>query len=154
MKVLSGIGKPSYEYMNAIEKLPHTVNFAVMIQCDSLRVYTMGERAMFDEIANQEEIRNMRNLVREAMETGAVGFSTGRSDFHKTADGDWIPASEAAQEELVGIAQAFRGLDHGVLQAVNGFDMLRPEDNFENEFSIMEAFFRASGGGPGSMSLM
>jgi len=142
------------EYMNAIEKLPHTIDFAVMIPHDPLRVYTMGERAMFDKIANQEEIRSMRNLVREAMEAGAVGFSTGRSDSHKTADGDWTPASEAAQEELVGIAQAFRGLDHGVLQAVNDFDMLRPEDNFEHEFSIMEAFFRASGGRPGSMSLM
>jgi len=142
------------EYMDAIEKLPHTIDFAVMVPHDPLRVYAMGERAMFDETANQEEISTMRTLVREAMEAGAVGFSTGRSDSHKTADGDWTPASEAAQEELVGIAEAFQGLDFGVLQAVNDFDMLRPEDNFEHEFSIMEAYFKASGGRPGSMSLM
>ena len=142
------------EYMDAIEKRPHTIDFAVMVPHDPLRVYAMGERAMFDQIANPREIETMRNLVREAMGAGAIGFSTGRSDSHKTADGDWTPASEAAQEELVGIAQAFKGLDYGVLQAVNDFDMLRPEDNFEHEFSIMEAFFRASGGRPGSMSLM
>ncbi len=142
------------EYMDAIEKLPHTIDFAVMVPHDPLRVYAMGERAMFDETANQEEISLMRDLVREAMQAGAVGFSTGRSDSHKTADGDWTPASEAAQEELVGIAEAFKGLEFGVLQAVNDFDMLRPEDNFEHEFSIMEAYFKASGGRPGSMSLM
>ncbi|MBL4672328.1 MAG: amidohydrolase family protein [Arenicella sp.] len=142
------------EYMNAIEKRPHTIDFAVMVPHDPLRVYAMGERAMFDQLANQQEIATMRSLVREAMEAGAVGFSTGRSDSHKTADGDWTPASEAAQEELVGIAEAFQGLDYGVLQAVNDFDISRPEDNFEHEFSIMEAYFKASGGRPGSMSLM
>jgi N-acyl-D-aspartate/D-glutamate deacylase len=142
------------EYMNAIEKRPHTIDFAVMVPHDPLRVYAMGERAMFNEHANQQEIATMRSLVREAMEAGAVGFSTGRSDSHKTSDGDWTPASEAAQEELVGIAEAFQGLDYGVLQAVNDFDISRPEDNFEHEFSIMEAYFKASGGRPGSMSLM
>jgi len=142
------------QYMDAIEKRPHTIDLAVMVPHDPLRVYAMGERAMFDVIANQEEIATMRSLVREAMQAGAIGFSTGRSDSHKTADGDWTPASDAAKEELVGIAEAFQGLDFGVLQAVNDFDMLRPEENFEHEFSIMEAYFNASGGRPGSMSLM
>jgi len=142
------------EYMNAIEKKPHTIDFAVMVPHDPLRVYVMGERAMFNQRANSDDIDRMRHLVREAMEAGAAGFSTGRSDSHKTADGDWTPASEAAQDELLGIAKAFQGLDYGVLQAVNDFDMLRPEDNFEHEFSIMKAYFAASGGRPGSMSLM
>jgi len=92
------------EYMNAIEKRAHTIDLAVMVPHDPLRVYVMGERAMFDEIACQEDIQRMSSLVREAMEAGAVGFSTGRSDSHKTADGDWTPASEASKEELVGIA--------------------------------------------------
>lgn len=141
------------EYMDAIEKIPHTIDFAVMIPHDPLRVYAMGERAMCEEQANEQDILRMQSLVREAMLAGAAGFSTGRSDSHKTADGDWTPASEAAQEELVGIAKAFKGLDFGVLQAVNDFDMLRPEDNFQHEFTIMQAYFEA-GGRPGSMSLM
>jgi N-acyl-D-aspartate/D-glutamate deacylase len=142
------------EYMDAIEKIPHTIDFAVMVPHDPLRVYAMGQRAVFDKAANDDEISMMKTLVREAMEAGAVGFSTGRSDSHKTADGDWTPASEATKEELVGIAEAFQGLDYGVLQAVNDFDMVRPEDNFDSEIQVMEAYFRASGGRPGSMSLM
>ncbi len=141
------------EYMDAIDSMPHTIDFAVMVPHDPLRVYVMGDRAMFDESATSEDINEMKRLVREAMEAGAIGFSTGRSDSHKTADGDWTPASEASREELVGIASAFENLDYGVLQAVNDFDMVRPEDNFDNEFDLMEAYFRA-GGRPGSMSLM
>lgn len=141
------------EYMDAIDRMPHTIDFAVMVPHDPLRVYVMGERAMFDESATSEDIEEMKYLVREAMEAGAIGFSTGRSDSHKTADGDWTPASEASREELVGIASAFNNLDYGVLQAVNDFDMVRPEDNFDNEFDLMEAYFKA-GGRPGSMSLM
>ena len=142
------------EYMDAIEKIPHTIDFAVMVPHDPLRVYAMGERAMFDQAANDDEIATMKRLVREAMEAGAIGFSTGRSDSHKTADGDWTPSSEASKEELVGIAEAFQGLNYGVLQAVNDFDMVRPQDNFDAEFAVMEAYFKASGGRPGSMSLM
>lgn len=142
------------EYMDAIDKLPHTIDFAVLVPHDPVRVYAMGSRAVFDEVANADDIANMRSIVREAMEAGAVGFSTGRSDVHKTADGDWTPASEASKEELVGIAQAFQGLNYGVLQAVNDFDMVRPQENFDKEFEIMEAYFRASGGRPASMSLM
>lgn len=142
------------EYMDAIEAKPHTIDFAVLVPHDPVRVYAMGERAVFDEQANEQDIATMQAIVKEAMLAGAIGFSTGRSDVHKSADGEWTPASEASKEELVGIASAFKGLDYGVLQAVNDFDMVRPQDNFDKEFELMEAYFRASGGRPGSMSLM
>ena len=86
----------------------------------------------------------MKELTREALEAGAIGFSIGRSDFHKSSKGEWTPGSEAGKSELVGIASAFKGLKHGVLQAVNDFDMLRPEDNFDKEFDLMEDFFMAA----------
>ena len=142
------------DYMDAIDRLPHTIDFAVLVPHDPVRVFAMGDRAVFDEPANEDDIDAMQTIVREAMEAGAIGFSTGRSDVHKTSDGEWTPASEAGKDELVGIAKAFQGLDYGVLQAVNDFDMVRPEDNFEKEFELMEAYFKASGGRPGSMSLM
>jgi N-acyl-D-aspartate/D-glutamate deacylase len=96
----------------------------------------------------------METLVREAMDAGAIGLSTGRSDFHKSSDGDWTPASEAGKDELEGLARAVAASGHGVLQAVNDFDMVRPGETFDTEFDLMEAFFRAGEGRPGSMSLM
>ncbi len=141
------------EYLDAIADIPHTIDFAAMITHDPVRVFTMGDRAVFDEPANPNDIEKMKDVVRDAMKAGAIGFSTGRSDVHKTSDGDWTPSSEASREELMGIASVFKELDFGVLQAVNDFDMVRPQDNFDAEFELMEAFFEA-GGRPGSMSLM
>ncbi|MFT6045971.1 MAG: N-acyl-D-aspartate/D-glutamate deacylase, partial [Arenicella sp.] len=42
------------EYMDAIDKRPHTIDFAVLVPHDPVRVYAMGERAMFDQAANDE----------------------------------------------------------------------------------------------------
>ncbi len=145
------------QYMDAIDALPHTIDFAVMVPHDPLRVFVMGDRAVYNQAATQDEIAQMRALTRDALKAGAMGFSIGRSDFHKSSDGDWTPGSEAGKDELTGIAKAFEELGHGVLQVVNDFDMLREGESFETEFDLMEAFFRAGQkGGPhkGSMSLM
>lgn len=141
-------------YMDAID-FPHAIDYAAQVVHDPLRVYVMGDRAVANEVATEEDIARMRSLTRAALKAGAVGFSTGRSDVHRTADGDWTPASEATREELAGIAEAFRGLDHGVLQAVNDFDLERGDpDAFDREFDLLEAFAGASGGRPFSLSLM
>ena len=142
------------EYMDAIDAMPHTIDFAVMVPHDPLRVYVMGDRAVYNEPANDSDISQMRELTRQALKAGALGFSIGRSDFHKSSDGAWTPGSEAGKDELVGIASAFEGIDHGVLQVVNDFDMLREGESFESEFDLMEAFYRAGHGHKGSMSLI
>ncbi len=141
------------DYMDAIDALPHTIDFGVMIGHDPVRVYAMGERASAFEEASDDDIAKMRDIVREALEAGAAGFSIGRTDVHRTADGDWTPSAEASEKELVGLARAFDGLDHGVMQIVNDFNLEREGDQFDEEFSIVEAFVRA-GGRPASISLM
>ncbi|NNE40353.1 MAG: amidohydrolase family protein [Marinicaulis sp.] len=141
------------DYMEAIDKLPHTVDFGVMIGHDPVRVFAMGERASAFEQANDADIAKMRDIVREAMEAGAAGFSIGRTDVHRTADGEWTPSAEANVKELTGIASALADLDHGVLQIVNDFNIEREGDQFAEEFEIIEAFVRA-GNKPASISLM
>jgi N-acyl-D-aspartate/D-glutamate deacylase len=142
------------EYLDALDAKPRTIDIAAMVPHDPLRVFAMGDRAVFNQPATSDEIAMMENLVRDAMDAGAIGLSTGRSDFHKSSDGDWTPASEAGKDELEGLARAVAASGHGVLQAVNDFDMVRPGETFDTEFDLMEAFFRAGKGRPGSMSLM
>ena len=142
------------EYMDALDARPHTLDFLAMVPHDPLRVFVMGDRAVFDQRATDEDISQMRALTREALEAGAVGFSTGRSDAHRSSDGDWTPTSEAHPSELAGIAKAFNGLSYGVLHAVNDFDQERPGDQFDEEFDILETFFRAAPGHKASMTLM
>ncbi len=142
------------EYMDALDKRPHAIDFAVQIPHDAVRVNVMGARAIASEPANEADIENMRRVVRAALEAGAIGFSTGRSDNHKSATGADTPAFEASAAELAGIARAFDGLGHGVLQAVSDFDMAKSDDRFDPEFDVLEAMAKAAGGHPLSISTM
>lgn len=141
------------DYLDALEKMPRTIDIAAMMPHDPLRVYVMGDRAVFSQHATQDDIAEMRRLTREALEAGAIGFATGRSDVHKTADGDWTPSSEATRDELTGIAKAFDGLRFGVVQAVSDFNLERGEADFDEEWSIVADYAKASGR-PFSFSLM
>jgi len=133
------------EYMAALDGRPHVIDFAAQVPHDPVRVYVMGDRAMANEVATPDDVGKMAALVREAMVAGAVGFSTGRTDNHRAADGSHTPAAEANAAELTGIAEALRGLDHGVLQAVSDFDMTEDKGRFDAEFDLLEAMARASG---------
>ena len=141
------------EYLDAIDAKPHTIDFAAMAVHDPIRVHAMGERASFRETATADDIRAMQALLKDALDAGAAGFSIGRSDIHRTADGDWTPSSEAGREELVALASVMKGRRRGVLQIVNDFNLERPGDQFPDEFALVEAFARA-GGRPCSISLM
>lgn len=142
------------EYMRAMDAQPHAIDFALQVPHDALRVYVMGERGVLGEAATAEDIASMRALVREALIAGAAGFSTGRSDNHRSADGRATPASEATLAELTGIAGAFEGLDHGVLQAVSDFDIGAGPQRFDAEFDVVEGMARAAKGHATSVSLM
>lgn len=142
------------EYMDALDRMPHCIDFLAQVPHDALRVYVMGDRAAYDEAATPRDIDEMRRLLRAALKAGATGFSTGRSDNHRSAVGDWTPASEAAGEELAGIAKAFEGLHHGVLQAVSDFNVLHGDEHFDAEWAVLEQMLGAAGGRPMSVSTM
>lgn len=142
------------DYMAAIDDFAHAIDFGCLVPHDALRMYVMGDRALADEVATADDVDAMRRLVRGALEAGAAGFSTGRSDNHRNADGRPTPASEASARELVGIAEAFRGLDHGVLQAVSDFDMMDSPERFDPEFDLLEQMVAAADGHPLSISTM
>ena len=133
------------QYMDALERMPHSLDFVVQVPHDPLRMRVMGERAQAQQAATPQDIEAMRKLLREALEAGAAGFSTGRSDNHRTSRGEETPASEASAAELTGIARAFDGLNHGVVQVVSDFDVLRGPERFDAEFDLVEQLAQAAG---------
>lgn len=142
------------EYVDAIDAIPHTIDLATHVPHDALRVYVMGDRAIAEEPATADDIEEMKRLLREALDQGAFGFSTGRSDNHRSAEGLPTPASEARMDELVGLASVFAERDDGVVQVVSDFDLLDGDEHFEREFSFIERMAEAAGGRPLSLSLM
>jgi N-acyl-D-aspartate/D-glutamate deacylase len=140
------------EYLDAIAATPRTIDVLCMVPHDALRVFVMGERALRAEPATPADLHAMRALLREALGAGAAGFSTGRTDNHRSASGACTPAHDVQAEELVALAKAFDGLGHGVLQAVSDFDLLRDPSAFDAEFDVLEAMFAAAPGHRASLS--
>ncbi|KQW38680.1 amidohydrolase family protein [Rhizobacter sp. Root404] len=133
------------QFMDALDATPHSLDFLVQIPHDPVRMAVMGERAFTQHAADANDIAAMRALVREALMAGAVGWSTGRSDNHRTSEGKETPAAEATAAELCGIASAFEGLSHGVIQMVSDFDVLKGPQRLDAEFDLVEQIARASG---------
>lgn len=133
------------QYMDALDKTPRSLDYLVQVPHDPLRMYVMGERAVAKQAATADDIAAMRKLLHEALQAGAAGFSTGRSDNHRTSEGKETPAAEASEAELVGLAGAFEGIPHGVLQVVSDFDLMQGPQRFDAEFDLVEQMARASG---------
>ena len=140
------------EYMSAIDAMPHSIDFAVQVPHDALRLYVMGDRAEDLEPATTADIEAMRVIVRDAIAAGAAGFSTGRTDIHLTAKGQWTPSSEATRDELCAIASVLAEAGKGVLQVVSDFNLFRSEADFDREFDLVDAMAEAGGGRPLSMT--
>jgi N-acyl-D-amino-acid deacylase len=104
------------EYLTTLETLRPGINVAGLVGHSAVRYYVMGERSFADE-ATPDEVARMAQIVGEAMDAGAVGFSTNRFAPHKAPDGRSIPGTFADPEELVAIGHAVTARG-GVMQAV------------------------------------
>jgi len=117
------------EYLDAIEKHPHAIDFAAQVPHGALRTYVMGERGAKNEKATPEDIDAMTELVREGLEAGALGFSTSRTILHRAKDGELVPGTTASEDELLGIGRALGEVGHGVFQIAS--DLLPPEPELQ-----------------------
>jgi N-acyl-D-amino-acid deacylase len=82
----------------------------------------MGERAVRREKATGDDIAQMRDAVRQGLKAGAFGFTTSRTNSHKTPLGEMVPGRYSEVEELLGIGTAFNGLNHGAFGVNSDFD--------------------------------
>ena len=78
-----------------------------------------------NEPATAEDIAEMGRLVEEGIRAGGLGFSTSRTMLHKSIDGEPVPGTFAAEDELLGLAHALKRGGHGVFQvAAEHLDMV------------------------------
>jgi N-acyl-D-aspartate/D-glutamate deacylase len=82
----------------------------------------MGERAIRLEPATADDIAQMRRLTIEALRAGAFGFTTSRTDSHKTPVGEMVPSRYAGSDELLGIGSALGEVGAGAFGMNSDFD--------------------------------
>lgn len=107
------------EYLASIERSAPAINVAGLVGHCAVRFLVMGERAV-DELATLDEINAMSRLVADALDDGAIGFSTSRLPGHMLPDGRSIPGTYAAHEEVMAIGREVAARN-GLMQNVVDF---------------------------------
>jgi N-acyl-D-aspartate/D-glutamate deacylase len=127
------------QFMDALERRPRAIDIAAQAAHLPMRVYVMGDRAIRREPATADDIAEMRRLTVEALRAGAFGFTTSRTDSHKTPDGELVPSRDADDHELLGIGSAL-----GVT-GTGAFGMNSDFDDEEFELRWMKKLARETG---------
>ena len=127
------------QYLDALDSLPHDIDFAAYVPHAALRVYVMGERAVNQEAATQDDRAAMARLLQEGVKAGGMGFGTSQTIIHRSSDGLPIPTLAAEEAEYMAMAMALKDIDQGIIQFVADWD--RPEP----VFGLLERLAEASG---------
>ncbi|MGH7766683.1 MAG: N-acyl-D-amino-acid deacylase family protein [Candidatus Binatia bacterium] len=91
------------------------VNVAALLGHCALRQYVMGDAACERE-ATDDEIGRMKNVLKESVRAGAIGFSTNQNPVHMRTDGRPIPSRLAAEKEILELAGVLGDLQRGSVQ--------------------------------------
>ena len=139
------------DYLDYIAGREYSLDIGAQIAHGAVRYYVMGERGSANEDATAVDIAEMSTLVAQAIEAGALGFSTSRTIGHRSLWGSPVPGTFAPDEELLAIATAMGATGKGVFEmipagTVGKMDALGGERTTpEAEFDLMDRFSRVSG---------
>lgn len=119
------------EYLSALEAMGRSVDVGTQVPHGAVRAYVMGARGARNEPATPEDIEAMAAIVSEGIAAGALGFSTSRTIVHRAVDGEPVPGTFAAEDEIFGIGRALGALGTGVFEmapaGAMGEDLAAPE---------------------------
>ena len=139
------------EYMDYIESRSFTLDVGAQIAHGAVRFNVMGERGRLNEDATADDIAAMSRMVAEAIDAGAVGFSTSRTIGHRAKWGEPVPGTFAPAQELLGIAEGMASVGKGVFEMIPAGTVGKLENlggektTQEAEHELMTEFSLASG---------
>ena len=108
------------EFLDAIERKEFVMDLGFMVGHGPVRSYVMGyDRCQNQVDASKDEINQMSEIVEEAINAGALGFSTSRTILHRDVYGVYVPGTEASSEEMKELAFAVDRAGEGTLEIVS-----------------------------------
>ncbi|MCZ6656137.1 MAG: amidohydrolase family protein [Gammaproteobacteria bacterium] len=134
------------DYLDFLGQRQFDMDIGAQLPHGALRVYVMGARGADREPATPDDIAVMRDLTTEAIQAGALGFSSSRTLNHRSSKGAPTPSLKAELDELLGIALGMKKAGRGVVEMISDFD------DIEEEFSYLQQMAGTSGR-PMSISL-
>jgi len=130
------------EYLDVLDRDPRAIDVGGMITHAATRVYVMAERgADHRNQPTDDEVESMAQVVAQALQAGALGFSTSRSRNHKTRDGEPIASLNASERELLGCADGLRRARRGIIEIAADF----VDNDIGTEFALFRSLAERSG---------
>jgi N-acyl-D-amino-acid deacylase len=109
------------EWLEVVKGLDKGVNVGSYIPLNSLMMFVMGSpEDARDRLPTEAELTEMKRLLREAMQAGALGFAFSKlNEFNSHKDhGKPMPTDAADESTAYALAEVLRELDQGVIQAL------------------------------------
>ncbi len=107
------------EYLESVRTRGTLLNFTSYVGHSAIRLYVMGDDA-YERKATAEEIERMSQLVGEAIDHGAAGFSTSFAYTHRGVDGKPVPSRFADHDEVEALFLAAGRAGKGVVLITPG----------------------------------
>jgi len=104
------------EFLDFLDAQDLALDVATQVPHGAVRGYVMGQRGAHNEPATPDDVAAMAKIVREGIEAGALGVSTSRTIAHRAIDGEPVPGTYAAEEELFGLGRALGEAGAGVFE--------------------------------------
>ena len=127
------------EYLDALEKLPRTIDVGAQVPHAPVRAYVMGEHCNGDAQPTPDQLDQMAALVREGVAAGGLGFTSSRTLLHRDIHGEYVPGTFAGSDEMLALGLGMKGVGHGIFELVS--DHLGEED----EWDWVKSFARQTG---------
>src|SRR5215468_4554994 len=113
------------EYLRSLERRGVVPNVASFVGHSSVRTYVLGEDAS-QRPATDAEIAEMRRLVLEAVQAGAIGFATSTLEQHNGESGIPMPSRLADEREMLALTGALGEAGRGVFMLTKGMKTTVP----------------------------
>lgn len=106
------------EYLDFLATREYALDISSLVAHGAVRNYVMGERGRTNQAATSDDLQQMGEIVEEALNAGAVGFSTSRILGHRSIQGEPVPGTFANDTEVMVIAEALKRAGSGVFQII------------------------------------
>jgi N-acyl-D-aspartate/D-glutamate deacylase len=107
------------DFLESVERLPKGPNVGALVGHCALRQFVMGERGLDEAPATIDDIAEMAAQLDDAMQAGAIGFSTSRTLLHRVPDGRPVPGTWATTDELFAFADVLARHGRGVFASAS-----------------------------------
>jgi N-acyl-D-aspartate/D-glutamate deacylase len=107
------------QYLDLLERQGSTLNIAAFAGHSSLRTFVMGDDAP-RRAATPAEVAEMRRLLDEALDAGAIGFATSTSPAHNGEGGIPMPSRLADEDELRALVGTLKRRGRGTFMLTKG----------------------------------